>query len=213
MAGNSEPAGWRSDLLSSRDVWRLYWRLFFKAGGKYDKAIVIVVFILTIALSYAVSFVEGFHSASEMLHRGIKSLSGPVLNIAVGLLGFLIAAFAIFISTINKTLLVQLSKIQKDKLEISEFVFIMVSYMAIFIDYVFLLCVSASALIVSNDDGLIAFISHKVYPIAPGSYFVANAMIFAAMLSLLVQCIFQLKSFIGNLYQSLVLVVATLPEV
>lgn len=138
----------------------------------------------------------------------IRSIGEVGLTITTQLLGFLIAGFAIFASITKPEIFILLAKLSHREGNITRLQFIFFNFMFAFIHFILFLAASVfvKTLLPSGGplSGLLQWFAHD-YPVALS---VVAGLFLCALAAWLVFILMLLKSFIWNIYQSILFVIA-----
>jgi hypothetical protein len=144
------------------------------------------------------SFLFPFSDTFTLWANGGLALAGTIL-------GFLIAGFAILCTILRPQTMVALLRLKSEKYQLTELKLLFVGFVDVMVQYLALLLWSAIVLIAGGKTGMIAMygsILAKIHWMIP---YVLLHVVFVLWGTWLVMLILTLKSFIFNLYQSLLL--------
>ena len=156
---------------------------------------------LTISSLYAFAIVANDRDVStRTLH-----LAEVGVSYSASILGFLIAGFTIFMSSVKPRLITLLSNIEHDKAKISWLKFMLFVYVRVFVEYLAFTGVCISLLIYGGTEGFF----YKILQLA----FSDNSIVcmveirfeFVLVATFFVHTLFLLKSFVVNIYKTFLL--------
>jgi hypothetical protein len=158
---------------------------------------------VSVAICIIIIFVEAIYpSDNDHLLGTISKISEILVSYTTSILGFLVSGFAIFSTITSKKLLVILAQTPYRDTKLSQFKYMFFNFMNAFTNYLAILAISAFIQIASPI-GWIPPIKAAVDPI----HFrvdLLNVLIVCFFVLLGIRAFLELKSFIINLYQSVV---------
>lgn len=139
------------------------------------------------------------------------------MSLAIGILGFLIAGFAIFASVTRAELFIALANIpyKKNGTEtgINRLQFVFFNFMNVFTVYIGLLAVCMAVVIGLSEDSPIVQMGAPASAWCPKLLTIAIFLSFGLLGLWIVSALLKLKSFIWNLYQTVLVTIATEAEI
>jgi hypothetical protein len=144
------------------------------------------------------SFIFPFSDTFTSLANGGLALAGTIL-------GFLIAGFAILCTILRPQTMIALHQIPNDKYQLTELKLLFVGFVDVMVQFLALLAWSAMVLIVGGKTGIAAMVGvmlAKIHWMVPYVLLHVTLVLWGTWLVMLVLA---LKSFIFNLYHSLLL--------
>jgi hypothetical protein len=155
------------------------------------------IFVPSIRDAFAFPFADTF----LLLANTGAALSGTIL-------GFLIAGFAILCTILRPQTMIALQKIRNKEFDCSELRLLFLVFVDVIIQYLALLFWSIAAIVMGGAKGIAAAFGHglaKIHWLIP---FILAHLLFVAWSIWLIMLVLTLKSFVFNLYQSLLLGIA-----
>lgn len=200
--------GWDEKLLDQRNLREVFLisnKIIPKSAGNR----IFVTSITLVALfSYLASWyvnIFNIQNSYKIVHNALDI--GFVLSISV--LGFLVAGFSIFASITKPKLFILLAKLPYKKSDISNFQYVFFIFLNVFSVYIILLTISLFLKIGFSENSPLTMISYEIYNKLPNVCMLVNAIVFTVLIGLIAEAIVRLKSFTWNLYQAVILVIAT----
>jgi len=194
-----------AELFQDKNLLAVYRQSSSYAQNTFDKSVKIVSLVLLVVMSAYLIF-----SKSDLFPVAVKSISSWValgFNYSITILGFLVAGFTIFATMTKVEIFIALTQATHKTENISHIKFIFYSFLRVFINHIILLfaCVGTTMLKDSSAIYLSAF--------ADGDTIIrikkAAVMIVLPIVGyLLINAMLQLKTFIWNLYQSVIVAIA-----
>ena len=132
---------------------------------------------------------------------------------SLSILGFLIAGFSIFASVTKPELFITLANISYDGTEINRLQFVFFNFLNVFSVYLVLLALSMIVQLVFSPSSPAMLLGQHIVDGYPILGFATNAMMLLAFGVLFVEAFLKLKSFIWNLYQTVLVSIATEDEI
>lgn len=198
---------WEKRLTQEKSLVQIYKVARQVAFSKANVIASICIFLFVVLL-LGVNAYTGMHVATiSSLQRSIYSAADTGFAFSSTILGFLISGFAIFAGISKPEVLILLAKTSYKDPKISELQFIFFNFILVFIHYILFMCASALVKITSGDAGpLLRGLDMIVdYNHALGCSI--TSVLFALLLSWLAFAALLLKSFIWNLYQSVLITI------
>lgn len=198
-----EVPDWRKDATQDTSLLAILRASVGVVGNAGDLAIFAVTILLGfLGVLYAANY--GDLAGAGETARLVQAWAALGANIAVAILGFLIAGFSVFATVTRPELFRFMAKYKAKGRPISEFKFVFYNFLYIFAHYiVFLtLCICVAFLEVPRSP--VWWIAKIVYRDYPGAVDVAAAVSGVLVASYALFSMLLLKSFLWNLYQTLV---------
>ena len=178
-------------------------------SNRFNTVTVLAVFICLSAFAVA-------HVVSKSLRDGVTVPFSDIFltwanmgaSLAGTILGFLIAGFAILCTILRPQTMLALQRIQNKQYGLSELKLLFVTFIDVLVQFLALLLISVIALVVVTKFGPVAFLGRELNRLNWQIPFVALHVIFVLWGTWLVALVLTLKSFVYNLYQSLLLSLA-----
>lgn len=194
-------------LFKEKSLFAIYRKSFFLSESGFDTAFKTFTFISIVMFC---AYVRLFRAESAyVLFDALDKWSDIGFNYSVQILGFLLAGFTIFATTTNIKVFIGLSKVKSRDRDISQLKFIFFSFIRVFIVH---LTVLLSSTVISmlkhiNKPLLQIFISDQIRIYNIRSYIVCILCAFLGCF--IISALIQLKTFVWNLYQSVVFSIAS----
>lgn len=142
----------------------------------------------------------------------IRSIGDAGLTITTQLLGFLVAGFAIFASITKPEIFIMLAKLPHKDSDITRLQFIFFNFMFAFIHFILFLAASVFVKVALGTNGPLSGGLRALADSHPKLLAVAAGLSLCALSTWLVFILMLLKSFIWNMYQSILLTIAAEAE-
>lgn len=198
---------WDKDIFIEKSLLQIYVKARVFSGATFNR-IVLLAFLIVLAAALLVNFFVVNIFSYDSLIVSVRRLADVGITYATSILGFLIGGFAIFASVTSGGLFLKLAKLDSEFEGISQFKFVFFSFMFCFVHYVAFLAICIGVKVLCEDDGLLSYALTSLAAVDV-RYIVALSSIGVIVLaSWLVFVVLLLKSFLWNLYQSLLLVIA-----
>lgn len=205
---------WKDEIFAQKSLWEVY-RTSRSALPRprintqiFRTSVAIVAAFL---VSLAVDGGENFTDQDAVSF--LRFAAGQGTSLSIGILGFLVAGFAIFASVTRAELFITLARIpyKRDGVEtgINRLQFVFFNFMNVFTVYIGLLALCLAIVVLLADRSpLLVAASNTVspHPLVP---ILALGSITGLLLVALVTAILKLKSFVWNLYQTVLVTIAT----
>lgn len=175
--------------------------------SKGNRTTVFLVFLLSTIL-VIVGSIFGDYGISESYDL-IHQVSNLGFQFSIGILGFLVAGFSVFASITRPQLFILLAKIKYDETNITRFQYIFFIFLNVFTIYLILLSTSLSVSIFFSNSSPLYYLGAILSEKYPRTCMCINGIGLVLIISLLTEAIVRLKSFIWNLYQAIIVVIAT----
>ncbi len=169
-------------------------------------------FVLTSTVYGLLDFGNKINYSASLAHE----VAGIIFLLSVGVLGFLIAGFSIF-STISKPdLFIMLAKIpfsiDDQSTDLNQLQYILFNFINVFSHYVVGLIVAIFIMVGFSQGSAFSVMSYRIEEYCPESIVFMNIIAYSLLVSLLIEALLRLKTFIWNLYQA-VLITITIGEI
>ena len=203
MTNNS----WKNELTAEKKILDLLRVCLSFKKNKFNSVVLWMVFILMITACVAIYLSSETNEVSEVASI-ITSLVPHVLTYSIGILGFLVAGFAILASSNTNGLFEILAKTKHPREKVSVFQFTFFNFIFVIIVHLALLSFGFSIFILAH---VLAIIDEAhFFEVSNFIRFMINSLLLTALIMLLCFALLSVKSFVWNLYANLVL--ATLAE-
>jgi hypothetical protein len=142
----------------------------------------------------------------------IRAIGEVGLTVTTQLLGFLIAGFAIFASITKPEIFIMLANLPHTKGDITRLQFIFFNFLFVFIHFILFLAVSVFVKTVLPSNGPLSGLLQWLATTHPTILSVFAGLLMCILSAWLVFILMLLKSFIWNMYQSILLAIAAEAE-
>ena len=204
---------WKEELFDEKNLWQVYVRARRLTGSKFNHwATRLGTLLILVTISYGMYFSEPRLITPTDIIAWVREWSSTGISFATSTLGFLIAGFSIFASVTNKKLFIALAHLDYKDTGVSRLKFIFFNFIVVFLHYLSFL-------------GLCLFVKLFFGPSGPLSLIVQDAIggclrleetlvLISALIigTWFIAIVLMLKSFIWNLYQAVLLAIATEAE-
>ena len=205
---------WTASIFSQKSMWEVY-RLSNKILPKPKSNVVIFwAFVSAFLVFFGWAMCDGgtvFTEKDALSFLQFTAAQG--LSLAVGILGFLIAGFAIFASVTKAELFITLAEIpyKRDGKEtgINRLQFVFFNFLNVFTVYIGLLALCLIIGIGLSDHSPLLRIASQTPSPTPILPIMALVITTGSLLLWLVAALLRLKSFVWNLYQTILVSIAT----
>ncbi|MGV2124070.1 hypothetical protein ACQZ4R_13385 [Agrobacterium vitis] len=204
---------WRERLLQEKDVIEVYKLANLAAYSKQNSLIFKCSFLLcAFLLGVNFYFVDSLVKFPAIVD-GSRELADVGFTFSTSILGFLISGFAIFAGISKPEVLIVLAKTDHGKHNISELQFIFFNFFIVFLNYLLFLVYCILIKITTYPGGVLKRILDEIFLLDKSSSIAISSIIFSITLCFLVLVILLLKSFIWNLYQSVLIIILVESEI
>jgi len=199
---------WTEKIFQEKTFSSVYFKARKVCSSRVNFGAAALTFVLSVAyLAVNLRYGMLWMPASSVILT-IRSIGEVGLTITTQLLGFLIAGFAIFASITKPELFISLAKLPHREGNITRLQFIFFNFMFAFIHFILFLAASVfvKTLLPSGGplSGLLQWFAHK-YPVSLSTM---AGLLLCVLAAWLVFILMLLKSFIWNIYQSILFVIA-----
>lgn len=200
---------WKDALFAEKTLFQAYRKARKVASTRFNFGVAVCVFVV-LAVSMAVRAClvgEPLPYVSAILtSRTIATLG---FSYATSILGFLIAGFAIFASITKPDIFILLAKLPHRTAGITRLHFIFFSFLFVFVHYICFLMACLFVLVALGSGGPFADLLKLVATWQPLAISYAGGALVAVGAGWFVFLLMLLKSFIWNIYQAILLTIAT----
>lgn len=208
---------WKTVLFEEKSFWDVYVKARRITGSRFNRYLVRLCFVVLVALVVSPDFYPWTSApGTSALIKWVREWADIGVSFTTSILGFLVAGFSIFATITKNELFVALANIpyRKNGKEtgISQFKFIFFNFIIVFIHYLAFLSACLFISLLLSEGGLITMTVSaltKELPVVQKSIASFGVVI---MGSWFVSIVLMLKSFIWNLYQSVLLSIASEAE-
>lgn len=207
------PDDWKTKIFEEKSLWEVY-RLSHSLIPKPKSNRVIFWLSALIFLGLFIwSIVEGAqHYTAKQAFDFMHHIANQSLILSIGILGFLITGFAIFASLTNISLFIALANIRHKNTNINRLQFVFFNFLNIFTVYIGLLSFCLFIIIGLSENSPLTRLSYLAIARWPTSGIPAIFFVVGILGIWLISAIVKLKSFIWNLYQIVLISIATEAE-
>ena len=194
---------WRNEAVSDEGFLSVIKGSIWTVGRKSDLIIFALLLSATAVGIYLAVMRSGQLDNPGLTARVVQQWAALGANIAVAILGFLIAGFSVFATVTRPELFRILAQFRQSNRRISEFKFVFYNFMYIFAHYIFYLsvCLFIAVLYVPQSPlWYIGQIAHRVQPNIINGWVAGGG---ALVVSYSAYCLLLLRSFLWNLYQAI----------
>jgi hypothetical protein len=198
---------WQTRLNQEKSLFQIYKVARLVAFSKWNVYTAIAIFVFLVVV-LGVNAYTGMHVAPlASLQKSINSVADTGFTFSTTILGFLISGFAIFAGISKPDVLIILAKTDYKNPKISELQFIFFNFILVFLNYIIFMCSCALVKITSADGGPLLRGLDMISEYSSALGCSVTSVIFALFLSWLAFAALLLKSFIWNLYQSVLITI------
>jgi hypothetical protein len=200
---------WQEEIFAEKNLWSVFRACQGITGSKSNTSIIFVTALALTGVQIGWWYVQQGSPSPALNILTLREWAQAGVSFAAGILGFLLAGFSIFATMTKNELFVALANIPHKKGNISRLKFIFFNFLVVFIHYLTFLAICLfihlflgqnaplTKLIGAATQGhqLVVYRISSIGLVIVGTYFIAVLLM--------------LKSFIWNLYQSVLLAIAT----
>ena len=195
---------WLERIAADQSLVQVYWKARRVASSRWNTYVGWVVF-LALGAGLAAYAYWGDPAAVELWTvSGMRRISATGFAFTSAILGFLIAGFAIFAGVTKPEVFVLLGGLDHPKFGVSELQFIFYNFLLVFIHFIAFLAVSVVVDVLFYPGGAPASTAAYVLSLTPNGGTYALVLAYAALAGWLGFVLMLLKSFVWNLYQTIV---------
>jgi hypothetical protein len=200
---------WDSELFSDKNFGDLFAKSSEIASSRFNRNFAVATFNLTSLVLLAVAFLHPTAMTGESVAKASSQFTNISFSFATSILGFLVTGFSIFATIISpETLkLLSISRYRKNN-KFSNIQFIMYNFMYVFFYYISSLVFFLSMTFLTSEYSPIIF--RRLFSFIKDEYFFvyAHGLLLCFSFALMTYLIMLLKSFVWNIYQSVLLIAA-----
>ncbi len=204
---------WQRDLTREKNFRSMLSIAGDTIGGKNDYKISGAAFIAITMLVLLCGL--GFRNLAPATEVAVfvSTAASAAVQYTISILGFLIAGFAIFATLGKKETLVELAQTRKKGTQLSELKFVYFNFLYVFVHFIVLLAASTAIAITFAKQGPSFFLAELLGAKSPIAASTAVAFIGGGLATYFIHSILLLRTFMWNLYQSvLYFVIAPDPQ-
>jgi hypothetical protein len=203
---NSRPDNDLSDLFNERSLWEIYCNGPSFIRNTFNLLVVIAVFVLLSVYAVIDTQAARTHSVPGIEFRDLfLGWAGVGISLASTILGFLIAGFAVLFTVFRPETVVRLQQIKRSGQRLSELKLLFFAFVDVFVHYIAFLFWCTVVIVVGSRHGPVDYVARSLgacWPLLPD---VLCHILFVLWGTWFVLLVLKLKSFVYNLYQSLML--------
>lgn len=209
---------WKKHIFAQKSLWEVYKlsRSVLPRPKSNDFIFWGSAVILTGLFGWLLNADSGLFGERDAL-AFLRNCAAQGMSLAVGILGFLIAGFAIFASVTRAELFITLASIPYKKAGketgINRLQFVFFNFINVFTVYIGLLALCMLVAIGLSETSPIIKIAASVPPSCLVTPLLILLALTAALVLWLIAALLKLKSFIWNLYQTVLVAIATEAEI
>ncbi|MFS2151995.1 hypothetical protein [Rhizobium sp. Rhizsp42] len=198
---------WQQRLNQEKSLFQIYKIARVVAFSKGNVIASVGVFVIAVLMLGINAFTGMVVASIPALQNAINSVADTGFTFTSTMLGFLISGFAIFASISKPDVLIILARTDYKNPRISELQFIFFNFILVFIHYIIFLGACAIIKILSGDSAPLPRGLDLVSAYSEAIGCALTSTLLAALLSWLAFVTLLLKSFIWNLYQSVLITI------
>ncbi len=198
---------WQNELFAEKSFGAPYRVARSHVAVRSTTIMVVVIFFVAI-----VPIILGFLGVWTPLDLkaivvGIRTVTTLGVAFATSILGFLVSGFALFFAITRSDVLVLLAGVPHEKSAISRLQFILYSFMYVFLHYLLYLGVTLALSVTLSPGSVLNGTASFVRDQAPCEFRLAATVIFGASAAWLMFVLLLLKTFIWNLFQTVLIAI------
>ena len=196
--------GWLERLIEDRSLVQVYWKARKVASSRWNSGVGWIVFLALGAGMAAYAHWGDPMAVESWTVSGIRRVAETGFAFTSAILGFLIAGFAIFAGVTKPQVFVLLGGLDHPKFEVSQLQFIFYNFLLVFIHFIGFLAVSVVVDVLLYPGGALTGVVTWMLSLVPNGRTYVLVVVFSALAGWLGFLLMLLKSFIWNLYQTIV---------
>ena len=204
---------WKEELFDEKNLWQVYVRARRLTGSNFNYwATRLGALLILVTISYGMYFSEPRLITPTEIIAWVREWSSTGISFATSTLGFLIAGFSIFASVTNKKLFIALAHLDYRDTGVSRLKFIFFNFIIVFLHYLSFLGICLFVKLFFGPSGPLYLI---VQDAIGGCLRLEEILVLISALIIgtwFIAIVLMLKSFIWNLYQAVLLAIATEAE-
>lgn len=204
---------WRDELFDERSFWSLYWKAARFGDTVFNRCVRWITIVLLLGFVLANEYVYNRQLLSlEAMRENIRNWSADGIQFTTQLLGFLVAGFTIFATLTKADVFKKLAITPHPKTSVSSLKFIFFNFMSVFAHYVAFLaaCLTIKMFFAKSAAG--TAVLHKIADLYPSIKIIVVYCGFVFLGAWFINLVIILKSFVWNMYISVLLVIASESE-
>ena len=205
---------WEEKIFREKSLWDVYSksRKIFPRK-KFNRAVILIWIVCSIILTLSNYLFEFDNFQVQESANFVHLIADVGLTLSLSILGFLIAGFSIFASVTKTELFILLAEIpykrESSDTGISRLQFIFFNFLNVFSVYLLLLSICLIIDLFFSLSSPLRILADSIASINPKFAHVGNCLVASIGGLVLIEALLQLKSFVWNLYQAVLLAIAT----
>jgi hypothetical protein len=202
-----DKGGWQDELFAQNGFFSLYLAARKHVGVLSTTVVVIVTFFVSVVP--ILLGIGGYWSPlwTNDVASGIRIVTTLGVNFATSILGFLVSGFALFFAITRSDVLKLLGEFKGEKTRISHLQTILFSFMYVFLHYIIYIAWCMAILTMFAPGAILTTTMHYWHQYYPLVIKVAATIAFGVSTSWLALILLLLKTFIWNLYQTVLIAI------
>ena len=203
---------WQDEIFQEKSLWDVYIKAYGVTGSSANTWTVIAVTALLLSTIIADLYFDIDQLTQTTFIVTVRLWAEAGIAFATSILGFLLAGFSIFATMTRNELFVALAHLPHKKGNISRLKFVFFNFLIVFISYLVFLALCLSVALLLGEDTPLTHLIGCLTEGRPWIQYALGATAWVIIGSLFSAVFLMLKSFIWNLYQSILLAIATKAE-
>ena len=201
---------WKNVIFQQKSLWQVY-RLSLGElpRTRFNRTVLVTALVLLFAMAGWNVWTGPRYMSLNETAEFVFLLADIGFVFSLSILGFLIAGFSIFASVTKAELFITLANIPYKKTGINSLQFVFFNFLNVFVVYLGLLGLSLVVKVVFSPLSPVTLFGRTMVQSYPTAGLVVNSLVFLSFGILFVEAFLRLKSFIWNLYQSVLMSIAT----
>ncbi len=202
-------SSWKVQIFEQKTLWEVYFlSRRVMPRNKFNRNC--VRFATVISVAFFVTMMAGGQDLYSLSDAGrfLRALANASFLFSLGILGFLIAGFAIFASVTNAKLFIMLASIPYGDGRINRLQFVFFNFLNVFTIYIALMSVALFTMILLLPESPFVVLGTNVVHLPLGLAKMGTVLAISIFLVWLVVALVRLKSFIWSLYQTVLVSIA-----
>jgi len=197
---------WKKEVGTEKDLYSVFKTSVLEVGNKKDAGLVGLLFFALESVGVLLLLVHKLPHGIRVA-SWLQGFSGVMVSAVASILGFLIAGFAIFATIGHQKLFQGLAQIRHPGSRLSEFKFVFFNFIYIFIHFVSYISLLAFSVVMFVSGPALTFLVSIADYMPSIAWRFGMFQAFVIFVCYTVYILLLLKSFIWNLYQSLLVVI------
>jgi hypothetical protein len=200
---------WKDKITEEKSLFAVYRKARGIALSRINKQVALAAGIISVLLFGANIYFNLAIAPYAALITTIREIGEAGFSFSTGILGFLIAGFSIFASITKPEVFILLAKLPHKQGNITRLQFIFFNFLVVFVHYIFFLAVCLFIKVGLYDNGPLSGIL-RILAEEDRRFIVFGATgVLCLLITWLTFLVMLLKSFIWNIYQSVLLSIVT----